>query len=470
VTDLIQIDADVPQGEVVGEYRVERKLGEGGFGTVYLATHPVIGKEVAIKVLHRRYSADPAIVTRFVAEARAVNQIRHKNIIDIFGFGKLSDGRHYYVMELLDGAPLDRLLARRERLGLAEALPILRGVARALDAAHKKGIAHRDLKPENVFLESDADGVIPKLLDFGVAKLLGPQSGAGEDNPKTETGVRIGTPHYMSPEQCRGRGVDHRTDIYAFGVLAFRILAGKLPFTGDDTMDVVLQHLQAAPPRVSAVAPSLPAAIDAPIQWMMQKDPARRPANLATAVAALEQAGRAAGLELPSHTPAPDELPVGRISLPPLVSAETKLERPSTPSASTTTLESSAGESRHPAARATRARRVIGVLLAALALGVGAFAIRWRRDVPAPPPPRPAVAPATPAPPPPAPTPTAPPPPAPAELPPTVTIEVTGTDGADVLGPNGEFLGVIPARVLLPRGDDPVSLRIRKAGFVEQVV
>src|SRR5687767_4659115 len=114
--ERIQVDADVRGGAGVGEYRVERKLGEGGFGALYLATHPCIGKQVAIKVLHRRYSADPQIVSRFVSEARAVNQIRHRNIIDIFGFGKLVDGRHYYVMELLDGAPLDRLLAARERL------------------------------------------------------------------------------------------------------------------------------------------------------------------------------------------------------------------------------------------------------------------------------------------------------------------------------------------------------------------
>jgi serine/threonine-protein kinase len=276
----------------------------------------------------------------------------------------------------------------------------------------------------------------------------------------------------MSPEQCRGRGVDHRTDIYAFGVLTFRILCGKLPFTGDDTMDVVLQHLQAPPPRVSAVQPSLPVAIDAPIQWMMQKDPARRPANLATAVAALEQAGRAAGLELPSHTPAPDDLPVGRISLPPLVSAETKLERPGTPSAASTTLESSAGESRHPAARATRARLAIGILLAAAAVGLAAFAIRWSRRVdptalPAAPVDSPSASAPAPAP---ASAPVPPPPPTPPPLSATVTIEVTGTDGAEILGPNGELLGVIPAKVLLSRGDAPVSLRIRKAGFVEQVV
>ena len=167
------------------------------------------------------------MVSRFIAEARAVNQIRHRNIIDIFSFGQLDDGRQYYVMELLDGEPLDALIERDGRLPLAEAIPILRGIARALDAAHAKGIAHRDLKPENVFLGRDPTArVFPKLLDFGIAKLLAPEDGPKH---KTRTGTPIGTPYYMSPEQCRGRDVDHRTDIYSFGVLAYRMLTGVLP-------------------------------------------------------------------------------------------------------------------------------------------------------------------------------------------------------------------------------------------------
>src|SRR5688572_1132212 len=141
-------EPDLEAGAKVGEYVVEEKIGEGGFGTVFRAAHPLIGKQVAIKVLSRRFSADPEMVSRFVAEARAVNQIRHRNIIDIFAFGQLEDGRHYYVMELLDGATLDAHLEQVGRMGLEEAVPILRSLAKALDAAHAKGIAHRDLKPE----------------------------------------------------------------------------------------------------------------------------------------------------------------------------------------------------------------------------------------------------------------------------------------------------------------------------------
>src|SRR6185369_16909898 len=177
---------------------------------------------------------------RFIAEARAVNQIRHRNIIDIYSFGKLGDGRQYYVMEYLDGEPLDALLDRVGNLSIADALPILRPIAKALDAAHAKGIAHRDLKAENVFLGTDSEGAVPKLLDFGIAKLMGREEALKH---KTRTGAPIGTPYYMSPEQCRGKDVDHRTDIYAFGVLTYLMLTGVYPFDADDYMSILMQQL-----------------------------------------------------------------------------------------------------------------------------------------------------------------------------------------------------------------------------------
>src|SRR5262249_7285942 len=151
-------------------------------------------------------------------------QIRNRHIIDIFSFGALEDGRQYYVMEYLDGEPLDALI-ERGRPSITDTLVILRGVAKALDAAHAKGVAHRDLKAENVFLGKDSDapgsGYFPKLLDFGIAKLMAPEDGLKHE---TRTGAPIGTPYYMSPEQCRGKDVDHRTDIYAFGVLSYLML------------------------------------------------------------------------------------------------------------------------------------------------------------------------------------------------------------------------------------------------------
>lgn len=220
-------DTDLRAGEMVGEYQIEGKLGEGGFGAVYRAVHPLIGKTAAIKILHRQFSSNPQMVARFISEARAVNQIRHRGIIDIFSFGTLADGRQYYVMELLSGMTLDAFLKKHGRLTPEIAIPILRGIARALDAAHAGGIAHRDLKPENVFVTFDEDGVAtPKLLDFGIAKLLGETSGQ-----KTRTGTPMGTPAYMSPEQSRGVNVDTRTDIYSFGVMTHELLTASFPST-----------------------------------------------------------------------------------------------------------------------------------------------------------------------------------------------------------------------------------------------
>ncbi|MDB4960344.1 MAG: serine/threonine protein kinase [Myxococcales bacterium] len=297
------VDPDLESGARVGEYEVEARIGQGAFGTVFKAVHPLIGKVVAIKVLARRFSVDPEMVSRFAAEARAVNQIRNRHIIDIFSFGQLEDGRQYYVMEYLDGEPLDALIERAGTISIVDALPILRGIAKALDAAHAKGIAHRDLKAENVFLASDPDGgsagVWPKLLDFGIAKLMSPEDGLKH---KTRTGSPIGTPYYMSPEQCRGRDVDHRTDHYAFGVLTYVMLTGVYPFDADDYMSILVKQLNDQPAPASTLVPELPPAVDDVIAWLMQKDPAQRPSDLRSAVRALEEAAATAGLAPPSTT------------------------------------------------------------------------------------------------------------------------------------------------------------------------
>ncbi|MDI1434156.1 serine/threonine-protein kinase [Polyangium sorediatum] len=291
-------------GTIVGEYRIEGKLGEGGFGAVYRAVHPVIGKAAAIKVLSREFSANPQIVSRFVAEARAVNQIRHRNIIDIFSFGVLDDGRQYYVMELLEGLTLDAYLRQRGRIPPADVIPILVKIARALDAAHAAGIAHRDLKPENIFLVYDEDtGLFPKLLDFGIAKLLGDSTGA---HHKTRTGMAMGTPLYMSPEQCRGKNVDHRTDIYSFGIVVHELLTGRLPFEAEDTIDLLVKQTSAPAPPMSAVCQNLPAALDAPVLHMLEKDPARRPRTVGEAVEAIAAAARGAGIEVKTIVPRPE--------------------------------------------------------------------------------------------------------------------------------------------------------------------
>jgi serine/threonine-protein kinase len=286
-------NGDLAPGEVVGEYVIVRRLGEGGFGTVYEAMHPVIGKRAAVKVLHATYSADEAMTSRFVAEARAVNQIRHRNIVDIFSFGDLSDGRHYYVMELLEGVPLDAYIEKRGRLPVEEALPILHAIAKALSAAHEAGIAHRDLKPENVILELDSDGFVhPKLLDFGMAKLL--KSGAMQIH-KTRSGAPIGSPRYMSPEQCRGVEVDSRTDVYAFGCMAYRMLSGVMPFDASTALELMMAHVSSPPSPPSSHTPELSPLFDEPILRMLEKQPESRPQTLLLAYATLRDAAAKQG-------------------------------------------------------------------------------------------------------------------------------------------------------------------------------
>ena len=285
-------------GWMAGEYRLGRKLGEGGFGAVYEAVHPLLKRRAAVKVLHRIAGADSEAVLRFVAEARAVNQIRNRHIIDIFSFGKLPDGRHFYVMDLLEGEPLDRFIARQGRCSVADTVQLLRPIAEALDAAHAAGVVHRDLKPQNIYLIWDAAGeTVPKLLDFGMAKLL------GESPVHTVSGTPLGTPLYMSPEQARGDLVDGRSDVYALGVLCHELLTGRLPITGDNTIAVLMAHIIQAPPRVSEVCPDLSPELDQPVLRMLEKKPELRPASASEALSDLARAAERAGAVVPLGPP-----------------------------------------------------------------------------------------------------------------------------------------------------------------------
>jgi serine/threonine-protein kinase len=280
---------------MAGEYRLLRKLGEGGFGAVYEAEHPLLKRRAAVKVLHRAAARDSDAALRFVSEAQAVNQIRNRHIIDVFSFGQLQDGRHFYVMDLLDGVPLDRWIKLHGRMDVPTTLQLLLPIADALDLAHAAGIVHRDLKPQNIFLAWEGSGeTVPKLLDFGMAKLMG-------DSPvHTVSGTPIGTPLYMSPEQARGERVDKRSDVYALGVLAYELLVGRLPFTGDTTVAVLMAHIIQEAQRPSEVAPDLSPLLDAPILSMLDKDPEKRPDSAGAALRALCGAAQAAGSVLAS--------------------------------------------------------------------------------------------------------------------------------------------------------------------------
>ncbi|HEX7840005.1 MAG TPA: protein kinase [Kofleriaceae bacterium] len=262
-------------GTEVGGYIIDGELGHGGMGVVYSATHPVIGKRAAIKILRLDVSRSPVSVERFIQEARAVNQIGHRNIIDIFAYGALPDGRAYHVMDLLVGESLRRRL-KRSVLHPSEAAAVIDEIASALMAAHDHGFVHRDLKPDNVFLVHH-EGRWPevKLLDFGLAKLM-PEYGIPAFT--TKTGVMLGTPEYMSPEQARGTGVDYRTDIYALGIVMFEVLAGHRPFPPlADSLATLMQHAEEPPASLADTVPGLPGEMVQLVNTMLAKTPAARP-------------------------------------------------------------------------------------------------------------------------------------------------------------------------------------------------
>jgi serine/threonine-protein kinase len=296
-------------GQMAGEYRLRRKLGEGSFGAVYEAEHPLLRRRAAVKVLHHAAGIDSQSVQRFISEAQAVNQVRSPYIVDVFSFGKLADGRYFYVMDLLDGEPLDVYLKRERRCSVPIALQLLRPIGEALDAAHAVGIVHRDLKPQNLYLAWCMNGdTVPKLLDFGTAKLL------DASLVLTMSGTTIGTPLYMSPEQARAQPVDGRSDVYALGVLTYQLLTGELPITGSSTFAVLAAHVMTTPPRMSDVTRDLSPELDQAVIHMLEKDPNARPATAGAAMAELAAAAERAG-----HTLAPGPL---RLPRPPARPAE----------------------------------------------------------------------------------------------------------------------------------------------------
>jgi len=266
---------DPMPGQQLGDYVVKQLLGQGGMGLVYAGEQPLIGKRVAIKVLRPQYAKDPKQIERLLAEARAVNAIRHRGIIDIFNFGQLPDGRHYMVMEYLEGRALDAELAERGPLPVPEVIGILDEMLAALGAGHDAGIIHRDLKPSNVFLVTQPDrSRYVKLLDFGLAK----QSSAPRaSTPQTRRDVFVGTPEYIAPEQARAEEVGPFTDLYAAGVVTFELLTGRLPFEASTSLEWVMKHLEEPPPRPSSMREGIPPALDALVLELLTKDPRERP-------------------------------------------------------------------------------------------------------------------------------------------------------------------------------------------------
>jgi serine/threonine-protein kinase len=272
--EVAVLDGELQTGTELGDWRIERRIGQGGMGTVYAAVHRMIGKRAAIKVVRGELCRSPLTAERFLQEARVVNQIGHPNIVDIFHIGRLDDGRPYLVMELLRGHTLaDHLF--EGRMSPREAIDVLLQTVAAVMAAHDHGVLHRDLKPDNIFLADGAGGrTVVKIVDWGIAKLVDTMPVAVG---MTTTGVMLGTPQYVSPEQARGKKLDARTDIYSLGAIAYEMFLESPPFVADNVADVIAMHLREAPPTPSDVWPDVPASLERLMLAMLEKDPDIRP-------------------------------------------------------------------------------------------------------------------------------------------------------------------------------------------------
>jgi serine/threonine-protein kinase len=263
-------------GRSFGKYRALSLLGEGGMGTVYLAEHVEIGLRVAVKVLHSEFTADLELPGRFLEEARAANAIRHPNIVEVLDWGKLSDGVPYLVLELLEGESLAARLKRTGRVPLPEALAFAYQAASALGAGHEKAIIHRDLKPGNLFAVLDAnegDHEHVKILDLGTSKLQRRRPG---DSVERHTGTLMETAIYMSPEQCRGKPVDHRSNIYSLGLILHELIAGRPPFLGNEFSELVKMHVNVRPPSLAEHGATVRQGLEALVLRALAKNPEDR--------------------------------------------------------------------------------------------------------------------------------------------------------------------------------------------------
>jgi tRNA A-37 threonylcarbamoyl transferase component Bud32 len=281
---------EVSSGVVIDQrYRVQRLVGRGGIGLVYLCHHEVLEKPVAMKVLRPEYSDQPEVIERFVNEARAASAIKSKHIVNTLDIGSLPSGAPYFIMEHVDAETLATILQQKHALPVEEAVEVVRQMADGLGAAHTAGIVHRDLKPENVFVGHESHGaMLVKIFDFGVAKVTRAKSRL------THVGAIFGTPSYMSPEQARGQTVDPRADIYALGVMLFEMLAGHLPFDGDDPLAVMSQHVDAPVPALRTPAgEAVPPSVEAVVRRCLEKNRDDRYPSVAELIADLEDAEHA---------------------------------------------------------------------------------------------------------------------------------------------------------------------------------
>jgi tRNA A-37 threonylcarbamoyl transferase component Bud32 len=393
----------IAAGQLIGNYRIVQKIGTGGMGAVYLAEHPMIGKKVALKVIHRELASNKEVVQRFFQEARAVNRIGNEHIVEIHDFGVTAEGDHFYIMEYLEGRTLASVLAREPVMDNMRALHVGAQIASALGAAHANGVIHRDLKPDNIMLLTrlgDPDFV--KVLDFGLAKMF---QGSGASPVQTAAGVLLGTPQYMSPEACESkRDIDHRTDIYALGILLFQMMCGRLPFEGESMGEVLVKQVTQLPPVPRAINPNIPPAVEQVLLRCLAKHPDARfqtMQQLRDALLDPEAYLRASPPIAPARSVAPGEAKVDARTVmahaaqqkaqgsgqaatmiaaaPPPGSKSRQMQvpglvAPQEPKHNTMRIATPAGYSSRPPRKAWPIVLVIGLVLG---LGGGAFAVAW---------------------------------------------------------------------------------------------
>ncbi len=254
------------------KYRLDSILGVGGTGTVYLAQRLLIGDSAAVKVLHPNQTGHPKAVERFRREAQIAARLRHENVVNVYDFGVSKDGLVYFVMEMAEGVSLRQMIVQQGKFTEAQAARIISQVCAAMDAAHRQGVVHRDLKPENILVHTTPQGLQVKVLDFGISTQR-----EVFDHKLTQTGGVIGTPHYMSPEQCKGEEIDGRSDIYSLGIVLFEMLTGFVPFNSKTPTAIVVQQVNQAPPPLREINPEISPAVEAVVLRALAKRPEARP-------------------------------------------------------------------------------------------------------------------------------------------------------------------------------------------------